>query len=118
MKWTLKILLGLLLGVASARPAAAAIVNGDFETGTTAGWGVVTNTATSGASVTVLGPGFAPNTNNGLSRVHGGNFAAELFSGSGDLAYADYALISQSAVVPAGSPAMQFWFAAVLNGTH
>jgi len=91
-------------------------VNQGFETGNIAGW-----TATFGLGLptaSVVAPGPALFTNNGLNMVHSGNYACQLFSSSGDSNHLDWARIEQSDTVPLATPWISFWFAAVLNGAH
>jgi hypothetical protein len=105
-------------------------VNGCFATGDLTGW---TATLNSGAAeqtlpvATVVSPGAAPNTNGTLcpapaiclNQVYSGcNYAAEIYSGNGDSNHGDWAQISQSDTVPAATPWISFWFAAVLEGAH
>jgi hypothetical protein len=109
---------------------ASAWVNPGFEqlpygTGWTFNTSAVTGaTINAPESVVVnnnVGPGFgqAPYTNPGqLNMVHSGNYAGGIFSGNGDLNHSDWASISQSDVVPAGSSCITGYFAAVLSGWH
>jgi len=74
----------------TATPPAGGLVNGDFETGSLAGW------TTSGASESVVGTG-----------CHGGSFCAQLGSGSptsGDSS------ISQSFTAPADATGISLWY--------
>jgi hypothetical protein len=95
---------------------ALGIVNGDFETGTLTGWTVGRNVGTA----KIVSQGSAPNTNGQLSMVHGGNYAAQLYSGHGDLNWRDYARITQTITIPTGIcfTSMSFWFAGVMEGAH
>jgi hypothetical protein len=110
-------------------------VNQGFETGNTNGWTVTTNVGVSvlsNPSVSVVSQG-AANLTNGtafgdpaicpapttcLDQVNSGNFAAELYSGYGDVAHQDWARIQQTDTVPATQPILTVWFAAVLEGAH
>src|SRR5581483_5587352 len=103
---------------------AFAWVNSDFETGTLAGWTVTYGSGAPTASVVTSGA--APNTNGTLcpapsiclNMVHNGTYSAQIYSSSGDIGHADWARIEQSDVVPAATPWISFWFAAVLSGAH
>jgi hypothetical protein len=68
--------------------------------------------------------GVAPYTVPGqLNMVHTGNYAGLVFSSRGDEAntagaHQDWASLSQTDTVPAGSSCLSAWFAASLNGFH
>lgn len=100
--------------------SAAAWVNGDFETGDSTGWIFSTNNPTQNpnSTVAVVPAGPAPDTNGNLNQAHGGAYAVQIFSGAGDINHGDWARVSQSDVVPAGSACLSVWFAAVVNGIH
>ncbi len=94
-------------------------VNQGFETGNLTGWLVSYGNSVlppSTASAVLQGP--APNTNGGLTMVHSGTYACQLFSSSGDSNHLDFAQIEQSDIVPPATPWISFWFAAVLSGAH
>jgi hypothetical protein len=119
---TLKILLAVWAALAARR--GLAFVNPGFETGNLTGW-TSSGTGANPGAVNVVGPGCANSatyTNGSLSCVHAGNFAAELYSSAGptagDTGHADSAHLEQSDIVPAGKPALEFWYAAILNGAH
>lgn|GEM_PF-6104122 len=124
------LVLGLLLLILSPL-SAFGWVNTGFETGNTTGW--ITNTSvtgspfvtvnTSGAAVNTNGtamgnPALCPSPSICLNRVHSGTFAAELYSGVGDINHLDWASIQQTDTVPANQPILTIWFAAVLEGAH
>jgi len=100
-------------------------VNSGFETGDLTGW-TVTPGGNIPGTVSVVVPGAAANTQGTicvapaicLNQVHGGSFACELYSSYGDLNHSDFAQISQTDMVPAATPWLSYWFAAVLSGAH
>jgi hypothetical protein len=95
-----------------------AFTNGGFETGDTTGWVIDYGYGASlSPTVNVVGPGFAPNTNNNLQQVDSGNWSCELFSGAGGLG-TTFARISQSDIISASNAILQFRYAGVLDGTH
>jgi hypothetical protein len=103
------------LWLASSAPA---FTNGGFETGDTTGWVIDYGYGSAvSPTVNVLGPGFAPNTNNNLSRVDSGSWSCELYSGLGG-AGTTFARISQSDIINGGNAILQFRYAGVLDGTH
>ena len=109
-----------LLLLTSVRLPAAGVVNGDFESGVLTPWTVTYGGSMSGGipTASVLGPGFAPYTNNNLSVVNSGNYSCELYSGWGDSGHQDFARISQPIYVDPSTAVLQFNVAAVLNGAH
>lgn len=97
------------------------IPNGDFETGTMAGWNTLLGGGGSIFAAQYAGivtPGYAVHSNNGLDMVHSGGYAARIFSSYSHDHHADYAQISRDVLVPAGYTDLEFWFAAVLNIYH
>lgn len=97
-------------------------VNAGFETGTLAGWTTTTNSGNNlvcPPSVSVVGAGPAINTTVGqLNDIQSGNYAVQLFSGRGDNNYQDWAQVSQTDTVPAGTACLSFWFAGVFENYH
>jgi len=116
------LLFGLWLALASRPCLAAAITNGGFEDGTLNGW--TAQVVCPGGSVYSLGTvdvvadTVVPYTYGTLRTVHGGSYAAQLYSGMGDVAWADYSSIEQAVVIPALATDLTFWFAALLQGAH
>ena len=97
------------------------IPNGDFETGTMAGWNTLSGGGGSIYSPQYAGivtPGYAPYSNNGLNMVHSGGYAARIYSSYSHDYHADFEQISRDVVVPAGYTDLEFWFAAELNVYH
>jgi len=92
------------------------ISNGDFEMGDLTDWTVTVST--SSAFVQAVPPGPALYSNNGLNRVHSGNYSAMLYSSNGIMNHGAWARISRDIVVPPGFTDLQMWFAAVLWGYH
>jgi hypothetical protein len=116
---TLRAAFFLFAAFAAASLRAAGIVNGDFETGSLSPWNVSTYAAAiTPGSVNLVSGGFAPNTNNQLSRLYAGSYSAELYSGVGDLSHADFARIEQAVTVSPTLTLLKFYVAAVLNGAH
>ena len=115
--------MGVAIACFSLSTVAHAWVNAGFEAGNLTGWTVATSAVTSSTwflpmAVTVT-PAEAPFTNGSeLNDVHGGNYAAFVFSGDGDSSHGDWATITQSDTVPGSGACLSAYFAAVLNGHH
>ncbi len=105
--------------------SAGAWVNPGFETGNLTGWTATTGNGGGLAAgcgnpaVTVVPVGTAPNTAGGLSVVHSGNYAVQLYSSRGDNNHLDWARVEQTDTVPAtGGTCLSFWFAGVFESHH
>jgi hypothetical protein len=101
---------------------ASSFTNGNFETGNLFGWTPSSSySGVAGGSpptVTVVTAGWAPLTNNMLSRLYSGTYSCELYSGYGDPGHNTWARISQTDVIGAGNSILTFYYAAVLDGSH
>jgi hypothetical protein len=117
--WNVSLLVFFLWAILLGR--ASAWTNGDFETGDFTGWATSTQAHCGVPAacpfVHAVSPGIAVNSGS-LNDVHGGSYGAMIYSGYGDDHHYDFAHIEQTDAVPAGSPCISLWFAAVLNGYH
>ena len=94
----------------------ASIVNGDFEAGNLSGWTATTDPS-GYASVSLVFPWTAVYTST-LNMVHSGNYAAQLYSGSGLTGHGNWARIEQTVVIDPGFNMLEMWFSAVVNTIH
>lgn len=96
--------------------------NPGFETGDFTSWTTTIQTrmpvgTAAYPAVSIATPGIAFHAVS-LNMVHGGTYAAKLYSGYGDTMHYDYARVEQSDIVPASKPCISLWFAAVLSTDH
>jgi hypothetical protein len=99
----------------------AQIGNGGFETGFFPPWTINLGFrfSTQLPTATIVNPAIARNTNTlNKVRIGGGNSSCEVFSGYMDFRHQDWASVTQTAPIPAGTSFLSVWFAGVLSGYH